>query len=171
MEKLRRRALDAGDAQAAAEAIEKESLVFGDGRLIVKPFGEGCVGIVCVPRINVALVNLTANVTVRKIHDALKERAAASEPAAPAAVSPTVAPPPAEAAAPVALTPRSPREAAALAILRRMGKTSEADFHSRMKKLLAARRHHLQFGKYFNLLSFSMPSGIFFSQRSNHRNS
>jgi len=43
-------------------------------------------------------------------------------------------------------------EISALSILRRMGKTGEADFHSRMKKLLAARRHHLQFGKYFNLL-------------------
>ncbi|MBE0664470.1 MAG: FAD-dependent oxidoreductase [Candidatus Aminicenantes bacterium] len=43
-------------------------------------------------------------------------------------------------------------EIAALAILNKMGKVGEADFHSRLKKLLSARRRHLRFGKYFNLL-------------------
>ena len=107
----------AGLETARRRKVGDIDMVFGEGRLIVKPFGEGCVGIVCVPRINVALVNLTANVTVRKIHDELKERAAASAPAAPAAVSPTAAPPSAEAAAPAPLTARSPREVAALAIV------------------------------------------------------
>jgi len=48
-------------------------------------------------------------------------------------------------------------EIAALAILHKMGKTGEADFHSLLKKLLAARRRHLQFGKYFNLL-YKIPT-------------
>lgn len=43
-------------------------------------------------------------------------------------------------------------EIAALAILHKMEKCGEAEFKARMKKLLAARRRHLQFGKYFNLL-------------------
>jgi len=43
-------------------------------------------------------------------------------------------------------------EIAALAILNKMGKMGEADFHLRLKKLLSARRRHLRFGKYFNLL-------------------
>ncbi len=107
----------AGLETARRRKVGDIDMVFGEGRLIVKPFGEGCVGIVCVPRINVALVNLTANVTVRKIHEELKERAAAPAPAAAAGVAPTAAPPSAEAAAPAPLTARSPREAAALAIV------------------------------------------------------
>jgi NADPH-dependent 2,4-dienoyl-CoA reductase/sulfur reductase-like enzyme len=43
-------------------------------------------------------------------------------------------------------------EIAALAILNKMGKTGAAAFGPGMKKLLAARRRHLRFGKYFNLL-------------------
>ena len=67
-------------------------MLFREGRLIMKPFNEGCLGIVCVPRFNVALLNLTANVTLRKIHEELKQQAAAQAEA--------VAPPAAAAAAP-----------------------------------------------------------------------
>ncbi len=38
-----------------------------------------------------------------------------------------------------------------------MGKTAEADSRVKMKKLLAARRRHLRFGKYFNLL-YKIPA-------------
>jgi hypothetical protein len=55
-------------------------MVFREGRLIMKPFSEGCLGILCVPRFNVALLNLTANVTLRKIHDELKQKAAQAKP-------------------------------------------------------------------------------------------
>ena len=87
-------------------------MLFREGRLIMKPFAEGCLGILCVPRINVALLNLTANVAVRKIHDELKTQAEAQAEAvapSPAAPAPTAAPAP---AAPIRAG--SPREAAAL---------------------------------------------------------
>ena len=84
-------------------------MLFREGRLIMKPFAEGCLGIVCVPRFNVALLNLTANVTLRKIHEVLKQKAAAQAEA--------VAPPAAAAAAAVPVRVSSPREAAALALV------------------------------------------------------
>lgn len=90
-------------------------MLFREGRLIMKPFGEGCLGIVCVPRINVALLNLTANVSLRKIHEELKVKAAAlPEAAAPSAAT---AAPAAGVAAAVPLRTDSPRQAAALAIV------------------------------------------------------
>jgi len=82
-------------------------MVFREGRLIMKPFSEGCLGIVCVPRFNIALLNLTANVTLRKIHEELKQKASAQ-----AAV---VALPAAGPAVPVHVN--SPRESAALALV------------------------------------------------------
>lgn len=91
-------------------------VVFRDGRLLMKPFGEGCMGILTVPRINVALLNLTANVAVRKIHDEMKQGAAPPEAARPAAAE-AVAPVPAPAPPPAAATPvraGSPRESAAV---------------------------------------------------------
>ncbi len=84
-------------------------MLFREGRLIMKPFSEGCLGIVCVPRFNVALLNLTANVTLRKIHEVLKQKAAAQAEA--------VAPPAAAVAAAVPVRVNSPREAAALALV------------------------------------------------------
>ena len=84
-------------------------MVFREGRLIMKPFSEGCLGILCVPRFNVALLNLTANVTLRKIHDELKQKAAAQAEAVTL---------PAAAAAPaVPVHVNSPRESAAMAIV------------------------------------------------------
>lgn len=79
-------------------------VVFKDGRLLMKPFGDGCVGILTAPRINVALLNLTANVAVRKIHEETKQRAAAP----PA----TAAPPAAVPGAPIAAAPAAPAVAA-----------------------------------------------------------
>lgn len=104
----------AGLETARRRKVGDIDMVFAEGRLIVKPFGEGSLAIICVPRINVALVNLTANVTVRKLHEELKERAAA--PAAEAAAAPVVAAPP---AAPPLASRRapSPREAAAIAMV------------------------------------------------------
>ena len=95
--------------------------IFKEGRLIMKPFGDGCVGIVTVPRINVALLNLTANVAVRKIHEEIKQRAAAQpEAVAPPPSAAPAAPVVPAAAAPVAAAPLkagSPRESAALDIV------------------------------------------------------
>ena len=48
-------------------------LLYEQGRLIVKNVGEGCLCILCVQRINIPLLNLTANVAVKKLHDKLKE--------------------------------------------------------------------------------------------------
>lgn len=48
-------------------------LLYDQGRLIVKNVGEGCLCILCVQRINIPLLNLTANVAVKKLHDILQE--------------------------------------------------------------------------------------------------
>lgn len=103
----------AGLETARRRKIGDIDMVFKDGRLIVKPFGEGCLGIVCVARINVALLNLTANLTLRKIHEQLKVRPT------PVAETPAAAAPPEvlAAPAPMRVTAHSPREAAALALV------------------------------------------------------
>ncbi|MFN2269701.1 MAG: roadblock/LC7 domain-containing protein [Anaerolineae bacterium] len=59
-------------------------LLYNDGRLVVKDVGEGCLCILCVKRINVPLLNLTANVAVKKLRGKLKE----AEPVAAAEVTP-----------------------------------------------------------------------------------
>jgi predicted regulator of Ras-like GTPase activity (Roadblock/LC7/MglB family) len=96
-------------------------VVFKEGRLIMKPFGEGCVGIVTVPRINVALLNLTASAAVRRIHEEIKQRVAAQpEAAAPPRAAAAEAPAAPAPAVPVAAAPvkvGSPRETAALDIV------------------------------------------------------
>jgi predicted regulator of Ras-like GTPase activity (Roadblock/LC7/MglB family) len=102
----------AGLETARRRKVGDIDLVYRDGRLLMKPFGDGCMGILCVPRINIALLNLTANVVVRKIHEEIKQQAAAQPEAA--------APPRAVAATPAVPVPavpvqaRSPRESAAL---------------------------------------------------------
>jgi predicted regulator of Ras-like GTPase activity (Roadblock/LC7/MglB family) len=48
-------------------------LLYNQGRLIVKNVGEGCLCILCVQRINIPLLNLTANVAVKKLHEKLAE--------------------------------------------------------------------------------------------------
>jgi len=106
----------AGLETARRRKVGDIDMVFKDGRLLVKPFGEGFLAIVCVTRLNVALLNMTANVTVRKIHEQLKERPATAP--APAAGVQAVA---AAAPAPVSLAPHSPRETAALALIQAAG--------------------------------------------------
>lgn len=48
-------------------------LLYGGGRLIVKNLGVGCLCVLCVRRINVPLLNLTANVAAKKLSEKLKE--------------------------------------------------------------------------------------------------
>jgi predicted regulator of Ras-like GTPase activity (Roadblock/LC7/MglB family) len=48
-------------------------LLYDEGRLIVKSVGEGHLCILCVKRINVPLLNMTANVAVKKLEEKLKE--------------------------------------------------------------------------------------------------
>ena len=47
-------------------------LLYDEGRLIFKSVGEGCLCILCVKRINVPLLNMTANVAVKKLEEKLK---------------------------------------------------------------------------------------------------
>jgi hypothetical protein len=47
-------------------------LLYKEGRIIVKSLGEGCLCILCVRNINVPLLNLTANLAVRKLTKRLK---------------------------------------------------------------------------------------------------
>jgi len=49
-------------------------LLYTDGRLIIKNLGKGCLCILCVPRINVPLLNLTANVAARKLAGIVAEK-------------------------------------------------------------------------------------------------
>jgi len=107
----------AGLEMARRRKVGDIDMVFKEGRLVVKPFSEGFLAIVCVPRINVALLNMTANLTVRKIHEQLKERPAPT-PAAPAAAATAEA---VAAPAPVRLTAKSPRETTALALVQAAG--------------------------------------------------
>jgi predicted regulator of Ras-like GTPase activity (Roadblock/LC7/MglB family) len=72
---------------------------FQQGRLIVKNLGEGCLGVLCVRRMNVPLLNLTANVAARRLHEQLKGPAPQKE-APPAAAAPAVPPAPAARRAP-----------------------------------------------------------------------
>jgi predicted regulator of Ras-like GTPase activity (Roadblock/LC7/MglB family) len=54
-------------------------LLFSGGRVLVKNLRVGCLCVVCVPRINVPLLNLTANVAARKLARTLKEEIAVEE--------------------------------------------------------------------------------------------
>jgi predicted regulator of Ras-like GTPase activity (Roadblock/LC7/MglB family) len=47
-------------------------LLYDQGRLIVKSVEDGCLCILCVRRINVPLLNLTANVAVRNLKEKIK---------------------------------------------------------------------------------------------------
>jgi predicted regulator of Ras-like GTPase activity (Roadblock/LC7/MglB family) len=52
--------------------VNELDLLYKEGRIIVKSLGEGCLGILCVRNINVPLLNLTANLAVRKLTKRLK---------------------------------------------------------------------------------------------------
>ncbi len=75
---------------------------FAGGRLLVKSLSPGCLCLLTVKRVNVALVNLSANVAVRKIKDLRK--AAGAVPAAAAVGAPVSVPekPPETPASPAA---------------------------------------------------------------------
>jgi len=60
---------------------------FAGGRLLVKALSPGCLCLLTVKRVNVALVNLSANVTVKKIKDLRKAAGAVPEAAAVAATA------------------------------------------------------------------------------------
>ena len=57
----------AGLATARRRKIGDIDLVYDQGRLIVKNLREGCLCILCVRKINVPLLNLTANVATKKL--------------------------------------------------------------------------------------------------------
>ncbi|TEU17853.1 MAG: roadblock/LC7 domain-containing protein [Anaerolineales bacterium] len=56
-----------GMATAHRRKIGDIDLVYGQGRLIAENLGEGCLCILCVRKINVPLLNLTANVAAKKL--------------------------------------------------------------------------------------------------------
>ncbi len=62
----------AGLATARRRKIDDIDLVYDQSRLIIKNLGEGCLYILCVRNINVPLLNLTANLGVRKLTERLK---------------------------------------------------------------------------------------------------
>lgn len=75
---------------ARRKKVVELDLLFHDGRLIVKNLGTSCLVILCTPSINVPLLNLTANVAVKKLGSLLAEAAAAAAAPAPAAAPPAV---------------------------------------------------------------------------------
>ncbi|MBM3121195.1 MAG: hypothetical protein FJZ97_03285 [Chloroflexi bacterium] len=66
---------------------------FRQGRLLVKSLSPGCLCIVTAVRVNVPLVNLTANVAVRKLKEMRKEAPATAAPTAIPAGAPTASVP------------------------------------------------------------------------------
>jgi predicted regulator of Ras-like GTPase activity (Roadblock/LC7/MglB family) len=69
----------AGLATARRRKIGDIDLLYDQGRLITKNIGEGCLCIVCVRHINVPLLNLTANVAVKKLVQLIKTEKAEVE--------------------------------------------------------------------------------------------
>ncbi|NIS82055.1 MAG: hypothetical protein GTO14_18030 [Anaerolineales bacterium] len=53
------------------QTVIEMNLQYSGGRLVVKSVDKGCLVILCEPDINVSLLNLTANVAVRKISEQL----------------------------------------------------------------------------------------------------
>jgi hypothetical protein len=96
-------------------------LAYESGRLVVKNLGEGYLIILCTPNINVSLLNLTANLVVKRLQEALKAGGAPSKRAAGPNVPPMPEPPP-QAVTPAPPTvavpaPLAPRLQAALDIV------------------------------------------------------
>ena len=63
----------AGLKLAQRRKVGDIDLLYADGRLVIKSVGEGCLCILCVKRINVPLLNLTANVAAKKLQAKLKK--------------------------------------------------------------------------------------------------
>ncbi len=70
----------AGLWMARQRRVGDLDLRFSDGRLIVKGLEGACLCILCTPRLNLPLLNLTANVAVKKLQRQISE--ARSQPAA-----------------------------------------------------------------------------------------
>lgn len=49
-------------------------LLYTGGRVLIKPLAGGCLCIVCEPRVNIPLLNLTAEVAVGRLQALLKEK-------------------------------------------------------------------------------------------------
>lgn len=62
----------AGLEAARRRKVGDVDLVYEQGRFIAKNLGEGCLCILCVRHINVPLLNLTANLAVKKLMEKLK---------------------------------------------------------------------------------------------------
>ncbi|MBM3128016.1 MAG: hypothetical protein FJ009_05190 [Chloroflexi bacterium] len=92
--------------------IAETDLTFEQGRLILKNLRDGLLVIVCARNINLAFLNLTANVAARKIADELRAPIAAPtpEPLAPRAPEPEIVAPP---SAPPSAPPVAPVVASA----------------------------------------------------------
>lgn len=67
-------------------------LGFAGGRLLVKSLAPGCLCILTVKRVNIPLVNMTANVAVKRLKELRKEIAPMAEPAGETAVAAAPAP-------------------------------------------------------------------------------
>jgi len=86
-----------GLRMARRRKVSELDLVFEGGRLVVKVLSPGYLFILCVPTINVPLLNLTANVAAKKLSAQLAPPAAPKPAAAPAAGPAPAAPAVAEA--------------------------------------------------------------------------
>ena len=54
------------------------NLMYDGGRLILKPLGtEGCLCLICIARVNVSLLNVTANLAAKKLEQMIVEMRAA----------------------------------------------------------------------------------------------
>ena len=93
-----------GIEMARKRKVGDLDMVFAEGRLLVKSLSPGGLCILTAKRVNVPLVNMTANVAVKKLKDLRKDMApAAAEPARPASSVAAAFPSPSPAAAPAAL--------------------------------------------------------------------
>jgi predicted regulator of Ras-like GTPase activity (Roadblock/LC7/MglB family) len=65
----------AGLKQAKRRKLGDIDLLFQDGRVLIKPLRRGFLCILCQQRISLPLLNLTADVAIRKLQERLKEGA------------------------------------------------------------------------------------------------
>jgi len=108
---------------ARRRKVADADLLYEDGRLVVKNLSDGCLIIQCTPTINVPLLNLTANLVARKLHERIKGKGprpvGGAPPAGPpsAAAAPPASPSVAVAAATPLLTPATSRLQTAIALV------------------------------------------------------
>ena len=107
--------------------------VYANGMMLVKNLGAGCLCVLCARQANVAMVNMTANMAVRKLKEVLAASAAASVTATPVAAPAAPAP----AAAPPAAAPPAPAPVAAPAVSATGGPPLEPALVSQIEHELA----------------------------------